>query len=171
MFMVVYAILIGLTAYFVDKAFSPAELRHLPNPIFGQASVTMLISIFSAVGMSMFYANIIVNYRKTEIATLKCLGWRNSHVLFLVSGEIFSVTLLAFFFVVETFIHTTAISAFYLLAAPAVPPTTIPATIVYVQIWPIVITFGIMLGVQILGIIIANYKVLRVRPIQALQRM
>ncbi len=130
----------------------------------------MIVAVSVSAGMSMLYANIIVTYRKMEIATLKCIGWKNDHIRILISGEIMAVTLIAFFFVVEAFFHFTAISA-YGESAQYPSSTTIPSSIVLVQFWPIVVTFGIMLGVQIAGILIANDKILKIRPIQALQKL
>lgn len=78
-----------------------------------------------------------------------------------------AVTFIAFFLVVEAFFHYTAISAYGLSASGS----AITGDIVLVQFWPIAITFGIMLGVQIAGILIANDKILKIRPIQALQKL
>jgi hypothetical protein len=170
MFTAVYAVVIALTAYFVGKAFTPTELLQA-HPVFGQNSLTMLITIVCAMIMTMFYANIIVTNRKTEIATIKCLGWTSNHIRILISGEIFAVTLVAFIVVLEIFIHTTAILAFSTIFNQPSSITTLPASIVLVQPLPIVVTFGIILGVQILGILVANHKIFLIRPIQALQKM
>lgn len=170
MFTVVYAVVIAFTAYFVGQAFTTKELLHNPV-VFGSASVTMGITIICAIILTMFYANIIVTYRKTEIATIKCLGWTSNHIRILISGEIFAVTLVAFLIVLEMFIHATAILAFYMIFNQSQSITTLPTSIVFVQPLPIVGTFGIMLGVQILGVLLANHKILLIRPIQALQKI
>jgi len=162
MFTAVYAVIIALTSYFVGQAFTVNMI-----PIVGLPFLYMWIMIGGAIGMTLLYANIIINYRKTEIATIKCLGWTSNHIRILISGEIFAVTLVAFVVVIEIFIHSTALLAFYYIAKQG----TLPVSIVLVTPWPIFLTFGIVLGVQILGVLLANYKILLIRPIQALQKM
>lgn len=162
MFTLAYALLLGFSSVFMDRAYNLS-----PKFAWGTDTAMMIIAVSVSALMSMLYANIIVTYRKMEIATLKCIGWKNNHIRVLISGEIMAVTFIAFFLVVEGFFHYTAISA-YALSAQYM---TITASVVLVQFWPIVITFGIMLGVQIAGILIANDKILKIRPIQALQKM
>jgi predicted lysophospholipase L1 biosynthesis ABC-type transport system permease subunit len=170
MFTVAYACLIGWVAYAVDQAMP--EIFRLLGPIFGPNSINMVVAIIASAGMSMLYANIIVNYRKLEIATLKCIGWKNANIRVLISGEIFAVTLIAFLIVVEGVIHVTSVWALGIVGAnPAVVPEDITSNVVIIQFWPIAFTFAIILGVQIGGILIANHKILMVRPIQALQKM
>ncbi|MEX2681614.1 MAG: FtsX-like permease family protein [Candidatus Sigynarchaeota archaeon] len=161
MFTLAYALLIGFTSVFMDRAIKA-------NFGLGVDTTMAIVAISIAAGMSMLYANIIVTYRKMEIATLKCIGWKNNHIRVLISGEIMAVTLLAFFLVLEAFFHYTAISAYAITANPA---ATMDNSIVLVQFWPVVLTFAIMLGVQIAGILIANDRILKIRPIQALQKM
>jgi ABC-type antimicrobial peptide transport system permease subunit len=160
MFTLAYALLLGFSSVFMNAAFKV-------NFAWGAETVMMIIAISVSALMSMLYANIIVTYRKMEIATLKCIGWKNNHIRVLISGEIMAVTLLAFLLVIEGFFHYAAISA-YVLSAQSQPITD---AIVLVQFMPVVITFAIMLGVQIAGILIANDKILKIRPIQALQKM
>jgi len=163
MFTLAYALLLGFSSVFMNESFQV-------NFVWGPETIMMIIAISISAGMSMLYANIIVTYRRMEIATLKCIGWKNDHIRILISGEIMAVTLLAFLIVVEVFFHYTAISA-YSLSADLTPATPITDEIVIVQFWPIAVTFAIMLGVQIAGILIANNKILKIRPIQALQKV
>ncbi len=160
MFTLAYALLLGLSSYFMNESFKV-------NFTWGAETLMMIIVISTSAGMSMLYANIIVTYRKMEVATLKCIGWKNGNIRVLISGEIMAVTLVAFFIVVEFFFHYTAINAYGLNAQGQ----AITDSIVLVQFVPVVVTFAIMLGVQIAGILIANDKILKIRPIQALQKM
>ncbi len=162
-FTVFYAALIALTAFFVNLAFIDWI-----SGSFGTNTVYMIIVLGVSTFMSVLYALIIVSNRKMEIATLKCIGWKNAHIWILVSGEIMAVTLIAFIIVVELFFHITSIMA-YILAITR--PYYQVRDLVFVQFVPIVITFLFMLGVQIAGILIANSKILKVRPIQALQKI
>ena len=40
------------------------------------------IALVASIVLSILYAWIIINYRKTEIATLKCIGWTNGNILY-----------------------------------------------------------------------------------------
>ncbi len=159
MFTVVYAAIIGWTAFSVQGAYD----RNFA--IGATETMYMIVAIAISVFISMVYANIIVNYRRIELATLKCIGWRNNAIRVLIVGEIMSVTLIAFFIVFEFMcMHWVAIAAYIkdFLNQPATD--IIPITMV-----PLIVTFGLMLVVQIAGILLANTKILKVRPIQALQ--
>ncbi len=167
MFTLAYALLIGFTSVFMDAA---VDAYMAIGVNWGTETVMMIVAVSVSALMSMLYANIIVTYRKMEIATLKCIGWKNNHIRILISGEIMAVTLLAFFLVIEGYFHYTAISA-YALSADTSPGSDITDAVVLVQFWPAFLTFLIMLGVQIAGILIANDKILKIRPIQALQKL
>lgn len=165
MFTVVYAILIAWTAWSVDAAYKDWTS---PVPVFGLTTAFMLISIVASIMISMFYANIIVNYRRIEIATFKCIGWKNDHVRTLIVGEIMSVTLIAFVIVIEFLFHLIAILG-YVFSIDRNALINPYNQLIPIGLLPAVITFGIILGVQVFGILIANTRILKVRPIQALQ--
>jgi ABC-type antimicrobial peptide transport system permease subunit len=122
----------------------------------------MIVVLICAIILSIFYANLIVTYRRLEIATLKCIGWRNNHVRTLIVGEIFAVTLVSFIIVIEFFFHWIAIASYIF-------PKKLASAITPIQWIPLLITFGVILGVQVVAILIANDRILKVRPIQALQ--
>src|SRR5512136_2952460 len=47
-----------------------------------------MVALFASIFLSILYSWIIVNYRRTEIATLKCVGYTNANVRTLIIGEI-----------------------------------------------------------------------------------
>ncbi len=126
--------------------------------------VGLAISVF----MSVLYAWIIINYRRTEIATLKCIGYTNSNVRTIIVGEIIWVTMSGFFLVLEILIHTLAAQA---LADNLGLSSTFVTIRPFLTLSTILITLGIFLVVQVVGIIIAYRRVLNVRPIMALRIM
>ena len=154
-FTVVYSVLIALTTYSINA-------YYMENPHTSTALTFMIVVLICAIILSVFYANLIVTYRRMEIATLKCIGWRNNHVRILIVGEIFAVTLISFIIVIEFFFHWIAIMSYIL-------PTVQAKNITPIQWIPLLITFGTILGVQVVAILIANNRILKVRPIQALQ--
>ncbi|MHA1613067.1 MAG: FtsX-like permease family protein [Promethearchaeota archaeon] len=132
--------------------------------------IIMLVSstVFTTI-LAVAYAWIVINYRKQEIATLKCIGYTNTNIRTIIIGELVWVTLVSFFFVAEVLIHiTAAITYFYTQNFPG-PADYQDFTRPILSIWPITITLGIFLVSQIVGITIMYSKILKLRPIVALR--
>ncbi|MCK5345868.1 MAG: hypothetical protein KAR20_20805, partial [Candidatus Heimdallarchaeota archaeon] len=72
----------------------------------------LLVSIGSTILLAILYAFIVINYRKQEIATLKCIGFTNNNIRTIIVTELTWVSFLAFFFQAEVLIHTTAVMAY-----------------------------------------------------------
>ncbi|MFX0101479.1 MAG: FtsX-like permease family protein [Candidatus Hodarchaeota archaeon] len=157
MFVLIYSALIAACAFSIHQA------QEVDFDTTHPSFYSMIVTICLSIGTSIFYALIIMYYRTDEIATLKCLGWKNNHVRVLVSGEIFTVTFIAFVLVVEFVFHWIAISVYFAEITQANIEDTIPMGFL-----PIAVTFGVILGAQIGGILVINNKILQVRPIQAL---
>ena len=159
-FTLIYTILIFLTSFFIQVATSPTGG--------GGESTTFFIIIFfgTSLVLSLLYAWIIVARNRRIFATLKCIGWTNGNINTLVSGIIFYTTFMGFFIVIEVLFHYAAIIA-YLNSANIL--VGIPA--ILISLVPVAITFLIFLVVQLAAIILANRKVLKVRPMLALKRV
>ncbi|TFG20367.1 MAG: FtsX-like permease family protein [Promethearchaeota archaeon] len=159
-FTLIYTILIFLTSFFIQVATSPTGG--------GGETTTFFIIIFfgTSLVLSLLYAWIIVARNRRIFATLKCIGWTNGNINTLVSGIIFYTTFMGFFIVIEVLFHYAAIIA-YLNSANIL--VGIPA--ILISLVPVAITFLIFLVVQLAAIILANRKVLKVRPMLALKRV
>jgi ABC-type antimicrobial peptide transport system permease subunit len=123
----------------------------------------LLLSTF----LSVLYSWIIVNYRRTEIATLKCVGYTNRNVQTLIIGEIVWTTLSGFFIAVEILFHFLAIGVLGNFK-PDVQEVGITSP---VSLLNLIITLAIFLSVQVVGMLIAYRRALKVRPIMALRIM
>lgn len=129
------------------------------------------ISIASTIILAILYAWIVINYRKREIATLKCIGYTNANIRTIIIGELMWVTFIAFILVAEVLIHTTAaVTYFYSQEAnfpglEAYRSNTRPL----LSIWPITITLGMFIVSQVVGILVMYAKILKLRPIVALR--
>ncbi|MHA1731613.1 MAG: FtsX-like permease family protein [Promethearchaeota archaeon] len=126
--------------------------------------VGLAISVF----ISILFSWIIINYRRTEIATLKCIGYTNSNVRTIIVGEIIWVTFSGFILVVEILIHFIAGQALSRNLGLSANPVSITPFLTFSTI---LINLALFLVVQIFGIIIAYRRVLKVRPIMALRIM
>ena len=157
-FTLIYTLLIFLTSFFIEITLSTGGG--------GLTTYFILIFFFTSLVLSLLYAWLIVARNRRTWATLKCIGWTNGNINSLVTGIIIFTTIVGFIIVIEGLLHYAAIvgylqSANYLLNYPTI----------LVNLFPVVMTFGIFLLVQIIAIVLANRKVLKVRPVQALKRV
>ena len=140
----------------------------------GDADVLLLVvSIISTLILSILYAWIVINYRKNEIATLKCIGYKNSNIRTIIIGELTWVTFVAFMIMAETLIHITAGATYFyqqqILKGTISLSDYATKTTPILNIWPILATLAMFLVSQILGILIMYSKILKLRPIVALR--
>ncbi len=119
---------------------------------------TVLVAALGGVAVATVYGFLLTSFRKKEIATLKCIGWSNNDIRKLVMGEIFTITFLAFIFLLEGLIHVVGFDAY--LASGSDSPIT-----------PINLLLSVLFvgGFQIPGIMISNLRLLKVRPMVALK--
>ena len=129
----------------------------------------LLVSIVSTLILSILYAWIVINYRKNEIATLKCIGYKNSNIRTIIIGELTWVTFVAFMIMAETLIHITAGATYFYQQMSITPPEYLEKTTPILNIWPVLATLAMFLTSQILGIIVMYSKILKLRPIVALR--
>ncbi len=127
-----------------------------------------LVALCASIFLSILYSWIIVNYRRTEIATLKCVGYTNANVRTLIIGEIVWTTLSGFFIAVEILFHFLAIAALGSFTLNTSPVTGLTPP---VSILNALMTLGLFLLVQVVGMLLAYNRVLKVRPIMALRIM
>jgi len=158
-FTLIYTILIFLTSFFIEVATAP-------NGGTGE-EVFYFIGIFFSTSLilSVLYAWIIVARNRRIFATLKCIGWTNGNIYWLVTGIILYTTLMGFFIVIEVLFHYAAIIT-YLRSANMTKLDPI-----LISLLPVLVSFGIFLVVQIIAIILGNRKVLKVRPMLALKKV
>lgn len=131
-----------------------------------------LTSFFIAMGISIFlsllYAWIITNYRRREIATLKCIGWTNKNCQAIIIGEILFTTISGFLIVIEILFHIVAfLGYFYSAYIPAFAAEGLPL----ISLGSVFVTFILFISVQSIGMILGTRRVLKVRPIIALKKV
>jgi ABC-type antimicrobial peptide transport system permease subunit len=138
------------------------------------AQIYLVYAILSTVILSILYAWIIINYRRKEIATLKCIGYTNANIRTIIIGELVWVTSVAFVIVAEFLIHYAAAMNYYFYQnTSSLGITSISDyrdnTQPFLQIPTVFITLAIFLASQIIGILIMYSKILKLRPIVALR--
>ena len=165
-FCLMYTILIFWTSYSIELVLTNPDLS-------GFASTSFFIALGVGIFLSLLYSWIIVRRNSKTIATLKCIGWTNRDLNSLISGFILFTTIIGFIIVIEVLFHYTAIVGYWQAAeAQLNPPSTYNiANLPLVSLLPVFATFIIFLAFQIIAILLANRKVLKVRPIIALRRV
>ena len=154
----IYTILIFLTSLFIETTFAGGGG--------GLTNYFILIFFITSLILSLLYAWILVARNRRTWATLKAIGWTNGNINSLITGIILFTTFMGFIIVIEGLLHYAAIMI-YLQSANVL--TNFP--IILISLLPVILTFGIFLLVQIIAIIVANRKVLKVRPMLALKRV
>lgn len=116
------------------------------------------VAVFFTVVLSILYAWLVINYRKKEIATLKCIGYTNKNIRVIIMGELLFVTMVSFVVVIEFLIHVTYVIANTDLVLQI---NIEPLTVIYVLCMFIVSQF--------IGMTLMYRKILQLRPIVALR--
>jgi len=153
-FCLMYTILIFWTSYSIELI--------LKTPGLDLTITSFFMALGVGIFLSLLYAWLIVRRNSKTIATLKCIGWTNRDINSLISGFILFTTFIGFFIIVEVLFHY---AAFFVYINPTTP------TVPLVTLLPVFATFSIFLFFQILAILLANRKILKVRPIIALKRV
>lgn len=158
-FTLIYTVLIFLMAWFIENKTSWLDLG-------------LWVCIFCSIGVSLLYTQTILYNRKTEIATLKCIGWTNSNVKTFLLGEVIWAIVLGFIIDAEILIHYAAGTLYYNFQNVEAGTTLaqyMEATSPLLSIPSVFITLAILIVTQIIGILYMNSKILKLRPIVALR--
>lgn len=157
-FTLIYTILIFLTSFFWELAFSGA--------IGGAANYFLAIFFFTSLVLSLLYAWILVSRKRRVWATFKCIGYTNKNIMVLVSGIILFTTIIGFIIVIEVVFHYTA-ALTYLHSANLL----LSINAILIGLLPVIITSALFIVVQLIAFILVYRKVLKVRPIIALKKV
>ncbi len=99
--------------------------------------------------LALFYAFILVSFRKFDVATLRAIGWGSNHIRALVVGE-FTLTIFAGYVIGS------------LLSIPVLLYYRLP-----VSGLEFLVAFAIIVFSMIVGLIIISYRVLKIPPMEA----
>lgn len=150
-FTLIYTVLIFLTSLALELALG---------------AYFLIIFFGTSLFLSLLYAWILVSRKRRIWATFKCIGYTNKNILALVSGMILFTTFIGFIIVIEILFHYTAAIAY--LQSENILPDLAP---ILIGLIPVILTSVIFLGVQLLALLLAYRKVLKVRPIIALKKV
>lgn len=146
-FVGIYAILMFWTAFTLDGL-----MEGTGNPL-------PVVLLLAAVGIVAFvYGLLISSYRKLQVATLRCLGWTSADIKWLFIGELMLVCMVAGLIVLEVIIHYFGIGAYF------------GASLWIFRADAFLISFGVIVAMQFIGVLLAWRRMLKVRPMEALRK-
>ncbi|MFX1296233.1 MAG: FtsX-like permease family protein [Promethearchaeota archaeon] len=147
-FVIIYAILLWWTSFSLDQMINA-----------GGQFWPMLLLIAAVAVVALVYGLLISSYRKTQVATLRCLGWTSSDIKWLFIGELILVCFVAAFIDLEIIVHYLGIIGYYTGTVPSIYGAP-----------PFLISLSVIVGVQFLGVFVAWRRMLNVRPMEALRK-
>ena len=124
-----------------------------------QNPLPMLLLLAAVAVVALVYGLLISSYRKTQVATLRCLGWTSGDIKWLFIGELMLVCLVAAFIDLEIVVHYLGIVGYF----SGTPPTVFESG-------AFLISLAIILVMQLLGVLVAWNRMLKVRPMEALRK-
>ncbi|MHA1960154.1 MAG: hypothetical protein ACW99U_07990 [Candidatus Thorarchaeota archaeon] len=152
-FIVIYAILLlvvgrGLT----DAVSSPG------------AELPWLLMAFV---VSTLYAVLISQFRRRDIAILKCVSWGNSEILLLLIGEVVLVSIAAFFVVFQISVEILGFATYFAIQDTGFILSlqeliALPSSALFTSMFWIVVA-------QLPGLALAHVRAMKIPPMQALR--
>lgn len=132
----------------------------------GSASGTEGLWLLSAFVVATVYAILIAQFRRRDIAILKCISWQNSDVLLLLVGEVVLVSLAAFLLVFNLSVYILGLTAY---VAGIGPLLTSLYGLIYIEADYLVLSVVVIVLMQLPGLALAHYRAMKVSPMRALR--
>ncbi|MHA1145746.1 MAG: hypothetical protein ACTSRW_13480 [Candidatus Helarchaeota archaeon] len=163
-----YAALIVATSYILNyvivSSLPPATLDAMQAlGMVGIASVLVLTTLIS----SIIYSLLISGYRKKEIATLRTIGWDMGSLRWFFLSELILVFVVAFVLVIEIMIH---ILGFTQYASALIGAPVIGLNLVAINPVILIVIFFLVLACQIGAILFGYWRMLKIRPMEAMRK-
>lgn len=166
-FLVAYAILLTWIAFIVRQYFMTLD-----------PTLPVIISYTLVAGgiMGIIFSWLLAHARRDDIAVLKCVGWSNHDIRELVLGEVVFITVAAMIAISLLGVLAMGLygSVAVMLSFDPLGNTIIfiPDALRYILINPffMLISFALVMFVQLPGILILLWRSLRISPMQALTR-
>ncbi|MHC1590938.1 MAG: FtsX-like permease family protein [Candidatus Helarchaeales archaeon] len=162
-----YAALIITASYILNYAnleiFNPNANAMEILGLIGTATIIILGTLVS----SMIYGFLISYYRKQEIATLRTIGWDKGSLRWFFLSELILVFVVAFLLVIEVMIHVLGFTQY---ASALFHFQIIGLDLVAINPIILVLIFIIVLGCQIIAILLGYWRMLKIRPMEAMRK-
>ncbi|MFO7835938.1 MAG: FtsX-like permease family protein [Candidatus Thorarchaeota archaeon] len=152
-FIVIYSILIVLVAKGIQGS--------------AGSLLEMLLWPLTALVVATVYAILISQFRKRDVSILKCIGWTNHDVMLLVVGEVVVVSLAAFFLVFQVSVEILGLVAYFEGLDTGLLQMLLD--LIAVEWQPMLVTLIYIVVLQLPGVGLAHYRMMKIPPMQALR--
>ena len=112
------------------------------------------------------YAILIAQFRRRDIAILKCISWQNNDILLLLIGEVVLVSFVAFLLVFNVSVYILGLTAY---VAGVGPLLTQLQTLIVIELPSLVAAVFIIVFLQLPGLAAAQYRAMKIPPMRALR--
>ena len=146
-FIIIYAILYIFVAKGVD--------------LMGVPSLVMAFIVATV------YAILIAQFRRRDIAILKCVSWSNSEIMLLLIGEVVLVSFTAFLLVFQVSVEILGLMAYFGTVGTALFGEIYE--IVAIDAGPMATTLFYIIILQIPGLVLAQLRAMSIPPMKALR--
>ncbi|MGY5874467.1 MAG: hypothetical protein RTU30_01865 [Candidatus Thorarchaeota archaeon] len=150
-FMIIYAVLYIQ----LGKGLNPASTGADP-----------LLWVFVSFLIATVYAVLIAQFRRRDIAILKCISWQNNDILLLLIGEVVLVSFVAFLLVFNVSVYILGLIAYVAGVGPLLSSLTELIVIDLPFLIPAVL---IIVFLQLPGLAAAQYRAMKIPPMRALR--
>ncbi|MHA1903062.1 MAG: hypothetical protein ACXADL_00685 [Candidatus Thorarchaeota archaeon] len=150
-FIIIYAILIVLVGRGLQDGVPGSEFLYI-----GMAFV-----------VSTVYAVLISQFRRKDIAILKCVSWSNSEILLLLIGEVVLVSLSSFFIVFQISVEILGIATYF--AIQNTPFILQLQGLLALDAVPLFTSILVVVGLQLPGLALAQMRAMSIPPMKALR--
>ncbi len=115
--------------------------------------------------VSTIYAILISQFRRRDIAILKCVSWGNQDIMILLIGEVVLVALAAFFVVFQLSIEILGLIAYF----GDITFLLDIQSLIVVPVAPMLTTLLLVVVLQLPGLGLAQYRAMKIPPMRALR--
>ena len=122
-------------------------------------------SLFMAFVVATIYAILIAQFRRRDIAILKCVSWSNSEIMLLLIGEVVLVSFSAFLIVFQLSIEVVGLIGYFGSSALFKQIHSM----VFIEACPMFTTLVYIVILQIPGLLLAQARAMKIPPMQALR--
>jgi predicted lysophospholipase L1 biosynthesis ABC-type transport system permease subunit len=116
--------------------------------------------------VSTVYAILISQFRRKDIAILKCLSWGNNEILLLLIGEVILVSFAAFLVVFQLSVEILGVIKYLNLGDQLLNDIS---AVISLDFQVMLAALGVVVFAQIPGLIIAQIRAMRIPPMRALR--
>lgn len=135
--------------------------------VMGSTLEESLPYLFMAGIVATVYAVLISQFRRRDIAILKCVSWANAEIIILLIGEVVIVAATAFLVVFQASVEILGLAQYFLT-----PEDSILAQLedmIVIQPGPMFVTLFYIIILQLPGLVLAQWRATRIPPMRALR--